>query len=94
MNNKEEEIREWYRVSDKMPEEGDLCIVYFPVGIDNVVGERFGPIAMAYYRKDEGWIYADTPRPLVFKPYYWSLLSISRNLFAYLRKPREAQNAV
>ena len=62
---------EWNKVEDGLPDEGVLCIVYFPYEVHNVTGKTVGPIAIAYYRKYDGWIYADTPIPLRFKPYYW-----------------------
>ena len=64
-------IKQWNDVTERLPEEGILCIVYHPMGEDRVTGKTSGPIAMAYYRKDEGWIYADQPTPLRFKPCYW-----------------------
>jgi hypothetical protein len=61
----------WLKVSEGLPKEGILCVVYFPMGHNRLNDDTYGPIAMAYHREEEGWIYADEPTPLRFKPYYW-----------------------
>lgn len=63
--------KKWIKVKDEMPDEGVLCIVYFPIGKNMLTENTTGPSAMALYRQKEGWVYADTPRKLNFKPYYW-----------------------
>ena len=68
--------KDWIKVKDKMPEEGILCIVYFPIGENKLTGKTMGPTATAYFRKEEGWIYADTPYKLRFEPYYWQPFNV------------------
>ena len=71
-----DETKSWIKVEERLPSEGQLCIVYFPVGQNTITEKTIGPSATAYYRKNEGWIYADTPIKLRFKPYYWFPLDI------------------
>ena len=61
----------WISVIDRLPEPGILCAVFLPVGKNSATGKIIGPTAMAYYREDEGWVYADIPSKLRFTPYYW-----------------------
>lgn len=66
---KESDLKNWNKIKEGLPEEGVLCIVYFPIGLHKALVEgkpdmTSGPIALTYYRKKEGWIYADSPRPL------------------------------
>lgn len=64
-------LDKWIKVKNQMPEEGVLCVVYLPIGENKLTGKTIGMTATAYYCKSEGWIYADTPNRLKFKPYYW-----------------------
>ena len=61
----------WKSVKDSLPDEGTLYICYFPIAENRLTGQTIGPSAMAYYRPGTGWVYADEPTPLRFKPYYW-----------------------
>jgi len=67
MIRREELEREW---STGNPKPGVLYVAYFPVG-DTYDGVTFGHIAMAYFRTGEGWVYADTPIPLKFEPFWF-----------------------
>lgn len=60
------------------PPSGTLCLVYFPVGDNNLTGKSSGPVAAAY-KVDGGWKMADTPSPLrgllgEVGPAYWQEL--------------------
>lgn len=118
---KESDLKNWNKCKDSLPEEGVLCVVFFPICVidlnkalrfgglisylsdakkisddrwfwsnlsklnseNNYIAEEKeprlivqGPISLAYYRKDEGWIYADNPRklnwnPILLKTAYW-----------------------
>lgn len=62
-------------VEDDPPPNGTLCLLYFPIGMNNVTGESSGPVAAAY-KVDGGWKMADTPSPLrgffgEVGPAYW-----------------------
>lgn len=61
----------WNNIKDGVPKEGELCVIYFPFAVNNLTGKTTGQMAMAYFRDDEGWIYADKPTPVRFDPYYW-----------------------
>jgi hypothetical protein len=72
---KDSDLKNWNKSKDGLPEEGVLCIVYFPIGIyqiqdDGDLDMTTGPITLAYYRNTEGWIYADTPRKLNWDPIF------------------------
>ena len=68
----EDHMGKWVRVEDRLPEEGVLCIVYFPIGEHTITMDTVGEIAIAYYRPNgQYWIRADTPTPLRWKPFYW-----------------------
>jgi hypothetical protein len=72
---KEKDLKNWNKSEDGLPEEGCLCVVYFPMGLHISMTEggddiTTGPITLAYYRKDEGWIYADNPRKLNWNPIF------------------------
>lgn len=79
----ETDLKNWNRSKDGLPEEGILCVVYFPIGVQKSIIEdgpdmTMGPIALAYYRKAEGWIYADVPislkrnwNPIFLETAYW-----------------------
>jgi len=67
MIRREELEREWSTVN---PEPRILYVAYFPVG-DTYAGVTFGPIAMAYFRTGEGWVYADSQIPLRFDPFWF-----------------------
>ena len=69
--------KNWIKVSDRLPDEGTLCLVYFPMGLDLFTRQTTGPSTVAFYRKDEGWVYADTPTKLRFDPYYWQALNVN-----------------
>lgn len=69
-------LKHWNKVKDGLPDSGHLCVVYFPYGVHISMAEQgedvtAGPIALAYYRESEGWVYADNPSKLRFEPYYW-----------------------
>jgi len=66
----------WIRVKDKFPDEGQLCIVYFPIGQNNLTGKTVGQSATAYFRANEGFVYADLPTKIRFKPFYWMPFNI------------------
>lgn len=67
----------WNKVSDGLPKKGVLCLVYMPIGINRIDNSTTGPTATAYYRENEGWIRADQPVALSFKPYYWHPLDLT-----------------
>ena len=57
------------------PPSGTLCVVYFPIGENQLTGTSFGPSALAYW-VDGGWKRADEPSPLrgflgAVGPAYW-----------------------
>ena len=64
----------WKKTAEILPEDGVLCLVYLPIGVDMLRGESVGPITAAYHREVEGWIYADTPTRVRFDPFYWIAL--------------------
>lgn len=81
---KDSDLKNWNKSENGLPEEGILCVVYFPLGIqhnlteNDIIGVSIGPITMAYYRKSEGWVYADMPiplelrwNPILLKNAYW-----------------------
>lgn len=62
----------WVNVKDELPREGQLCVVYYPIGLSLLADKSVGPIALAYWRhQDNAWVYADTPVSLNFTPFYW-----------------------
>lgn len=83
----------WISSKYKLPKYGILCAVFFPTGIQRALQEggidkAIGPVALAYYRENEGWVYADTSRKLsddAWKPFstdiYWQPFSV--NFFGY-----------
>lgn len=74
--------KNWVTVKERLPDEGVLCEVYFPMGQNNLTGETTGPITLAYYRKAEGWIHADVPTKLAWEPYYWQPYDKQKLLFS------------
>jgi hypothetical protein len=59
------------------PQEGVLYLAFLPIGDFLPIEEGgetmcVGSMAAAYYRKNQGWIYADEPTPLRFEPAYWA----------------------
>lgn len=67
----------WVNAKVQLPEEGQLCAIFFPIGVHHAiekggVDKATGPVALAYYRKNEGWVYADVPRKLSRN--VWSLI--------------------
>ena len=65
----------WNAVDDSMPASGQLCAVFFPVGVNQITDKAIGPIAFAYLRNGE-WIMADEPTGLrglmaTTGPAYW-----------------------
>lgn len=66
----------WAEVSKKLPQEGQLCVVYFPIGTNAQSEETCGPSTLAYYREGEGWVRSDTPSLLRWKPYYWKPINL------------------
>lgn len=65
-------VKTWHKCSDGLPDDGVLCVVVMPLGEEVGKNRCAGPSATAYYRHAEGrWVYADTPSPLRFDPYYW-----------------------
>ena len=66
-------------LSDGYPDEGVLCLVTFPTGKYMYMDQEkmTGHSATAYYRKNQGWVYADgEPRYLKFTPYYWHEIDV------------------
>lgn len=65
----------WKEISE-CPPQGIACVVFKPVGVSLTTGETAGPLAAAFFRKDEGWVYADAPTPVRFTPTYWQPLKL------------------
>lgn len=61
----------WKEIGSDAPPMGVACVVYKPVGVSLTAGETAGPLAMAFYRRTIGWVYADSPTPVRFTPVYF-----------------------
>jgi len=65
-------VQNWNDCAITVPDDGVLCIVIKPVGVESQGNTCIGPSALAYYRNNEKrWVYADIPTQLKFIPYYW-----------------------
>ena len=65
-------ILTWNKCKEHLPDNGVLCIVSLPIGVESIRGRCIGPLAVAYYcHEEKRWVYADTPSSLRFEPYYW-----------------------
>lgn len=63
--------KNWTEATEALPEEGVLCVAFFPLVENQLTGQTTGPTAMAYYRNGAGWVYADEPTSLRFTPTHW-----------------------
>ncbi len=69
---------------DNPPPTGTLCVVYFPIGVNNITKKTAGAAAVAY-KTDGGWKMADVPsglRGIMAKtgPAYWCRLIIDHDV--------------